>query len=149
MSIRVYSRGHQKNCCTPWNRQKERAKIQQLLNQFIPYSHFKRECLKSIKDVLKKDNFICKLDLQDAYFCIPLSEDAKRYVRFYWEGKLYQFLCLFGLLPALYIFTKFLKVPIVFVRQLSKGDTELQEYSDCLFLFIFYLFIIIYLFISH
>ena len=55
------------------------------LNQFIPYNHFNIECLQSVKDVLKKDSFMCKLDLRDAYFSIPLSEDTERYVRFFGE----------------------------------------------------------------
>ena len=49
------------------------------LNQFFPCSHFKIECLQSIKDILKKDNFTRKLHLKDLYFCIPLSKDTKRY----------------------------------------------------------------------
>lgn len=49
------------------------------LNQFFPCSHFKIECLQSIKDILKKDNFTCKLHLKDVYFCIALSKDANRY----------------------------------------------------------------------
>ena len=35
---------------------------------------------------------MCKLDLKDAYFCIPLAEELKKFVRFYWDGELYQFL---------------------------------------------------------
>lgn len=37
---------------------------------------------------------MCKLDLKDAYFCIPLSADLKKYVRFHQHDNLYQFLCL-------------------------------------------------------
>ena len=78
------------------------------------------ECLQSINDILKKVNFMCKLEMKDAYFCTSHSEDAKRYERFYWEGNLCQFLCLcFGLSPAPYIFTKLVKVPINFLRPLA------------------------------
>ena len=91
------------------------------LNQFTPYYHFNMECLQSIKDILKQVNFKCKLDLRDAYCYIPLSEDAKKYVKFYWEGNLYQFLGLcFGLSLSPYIFTKLLKVPITFLHRLGK-----------------------------
>ena len=73
-----------------------------------------------------------KLDLKDAYFCIPLAENAKKYVRFYWKGNVYQFLCLcFGLSPAPYIFTKRLKVPMAFLRCL--GTLIIIYLGDMLF----------------
>ena len=63
---------------------------------------------------------MCKLDLKDAYFCVPLKKESRKYVRFQWEGTLYEFLCLcFGLGPAPLIFTKILKVPISLLRRLQ------------------------------
>ena len=71
------------------------------LNQYIPHHYFKTESLNSLRDILKQGNFMCKLDLKDAYFCIPLAEESKKFARLYWEGDLYQFLCLcFELAPA-------------------------------------------------
>ena len=56
---------------------------------------------------------MCKLDLKDAYFCIPLAEESKIFVRFYWEEDLYQFMCLcFRLAPGSNVFTKLLKISI-------------------------------------
>ena len=40
------------------------------LNQFISYNHLKIESLLSIKDILKKGNFMYQSDLKDAYFYI-------------------------------------------------------------------------------
>ena len=86
------------------------------LNQYIPHHYFKTESLNSLRDILKQGNFICKLDLKDAYFCIPLAEESKKFARLYWEGDLYQFLCLcFELAPAPYVFPKLLKIPIAFL----------------------------------
>ena len=49
-----------------------------------------------------------------------LAEEPKKFVRFYWEGDLYQFLCLyFGLAAAPYIFTKSLEIPIIFPRRIG------------------------------
>ena len=63
---------------------------------------------------------MCKLDLKDVYFCIPLAEELKKFVRCYWEGDLYQFLCLyFGLAPAPYVLAKLLKIPIAFLRRIG------------------------------
>ena len=48
------------------------------LNKFIPYKHFKMECLHCLKYLLEKNNFLCKIDLKDAYFsvipCMSRSE---------------------------------------------------------------------------
>ena len=90
------------------------------LNQCIPHHHFRMESLQSLRDILKQGDFMCKLDLKDAYFCIPLAEESKKFVRFYCEGDLYQFLCLcLGVAPAPYVFTKLLKIPIAFLRTIG------------------------------
>ena len=67
------------------------------LNQYIPpQHHFKMESLQSLRDIHKQGDFMPKLGLNDAYFCIPLGveEESKKFMRFCWEGDLYQFLCL-------------------------------------------------------
>ena len=90
------------------------------LYQFIPYSHSKMECLQSINNILNKVIFMCKLEMKDVYFSIPLSDDVNKYLRFYWQGNVYQFIFLcFSLSPAPYIFTKLLKVPLNFLLRLG------------------------------
>ena len=85
------------------------------LNQYIPHHHFKMESLQSLRDILKHGSVMCKLDLKKAYFCIPLTKESKKFVICYWDGVLYQFLCLcFGHAPASYVSTKLLNIPIVF-----------------------------------
>ena len=59
------------------------------LNQYIPHHSFKMKSLKSLRNILKQRNFMCKLDLNNAYFSIPLAEESKKFVRFYWERDLY------------------------------------------------------------
>ena len=50
----------------------------------------------------------------------PIGEEHRKYLRFEWEGKLYQFCCLpFGLGSAPIIFTKILKVPLSVLRNLG------------------------------
>ena len=68
------------------------------LNAFIPYQHFKMEGLHLLKDLLQEGDYMCKLDLKDAYFSVPIHKSSRKYLRFLWEGNLYEFLCLcFGL----------------------------------------------------
>ena len=90
------------------------------LNFFIHYQHFKMEGLHHLKFMLRKGDYMCKLDLKDAYFSVPLHLSSRKLVRFRWSGKLYEFLCLcFGLGPAPRIFTKLLKVPMAILRRLG------------------------------
>ena len=42
------------------------------LNQFVPYQHFKMEGLRDVKNMLSDGALMCKLDLKDAYFTVPL-----------------------------------------------------------------------------
>ena len=89
-------------------------------NKFIPCKHFKMEDLHCLKYLLKENDFLCKIDLKDAYFLVPLYMSSRKCVRFGWLGNLYEFLCLcFGLGPAPRIFPKLLKVPIALLRRLN------------------------------
>ena len=65
------------------------------LNNFIPYQNFKMEGLNLLQSMLQEKDFMCKLDLKDAYFCVPLKKESWKYVRFQWEVTLYEFLSLF------------------------------------------------------
>ena len=90
------------------------------LNRFVPYHHFKMEGLKDVKNLLRKGDWMCKMDLKDAYFSVPLNPRSRKLVRFQWKGTLYEFLSLaFGLGPAPRVFTKLMKVPISFLRKLG------------------------------
>ena len=67
-------------------------------SSFISYQHFKMEEMHLIKDLLQEHDFLIKIDLKDAYFGIPVDKNSRKYIRFQWEGNLYEFFCLcFGL----------------------------------------------------
>ena len=42
------------------------------LSQFIPYEHFKMEGIHMLRDLLRKGDFMVKIDLKDAYFTVPV-----------------------------------------------------------------------------
>ena len=55
------------------------------------------ESLHMLKDMLKEKDYMCKIEMKDPYFCLPLHRKYWEYIRFCWEGQLYKFLCLFRL----------------------------------------------------
>ena len=71
------------------------------------------EGLHLLRDMLKEGDCMCKSDLKDAYFKILNNQESRKFLRFLWQGSLYEFMCLcFGLGPAPLVFTKIMKVPL-------------------------------------
>lgn len=80
------------------------------LNKFIKTSHFKLEDLRTALKLICKDCFMATLDLKDAYFLIKIHTSSRKYLRFIFDGSLYEFNVLpFGLNTAPYVFTKIMK----------------------------------------
>ena len=52
------------------------------LKSFKTYQHVKMEGLHMLKDLLQKGKYLCKKDLKHAYFCVPLGEKSRKYLRF-------------------------------------------------------------------
>ena len=90
------------------------------LNQFLPYEHFKMEGIHMVRDLLRKGDFMVKIDLKDAYFTVPLCQEDQKFIRFMWEGTLYEFACLpFDLSSTSRVFTKIMKPVVALLRQLG------------------------------
>ena len=80
------------------------------LNEFIHYDHFKQETFSMVLDLLQEGDFMTSVDLQDAYFSVPIHKDDQKYLKFSWNGVLYKFICVcFGIKSAPFLFTKLLK----------------------------------------
>ena len=78
------------------------------------------EDLSHLPSVLRRGDFMCKIDLKDAYQTIPIAKKSRIYLRFLWRGEIYQFTCLpFGLRSSPRIFTKVLKPLLVYLRALG------------------------------
>ena len=98
------------------------------LNSFIHAPHFKMEGIHTLKSLLKKDDWIVKIDLKDAYFSVPISQNHRKFLCFQFNNKSYQFNCLpFGLASAPRVFTKTLKPIAALGRELG---IQLVVYID-------------------
>ena len=84
---------------------------------------------------------MASLDLKDAYYSIPVMKEHRKYLRFLFNGWLYQFTCLpNGLSSCPRKFTKTLKLILTTLHEdghIASGylhDIYLQEknYNDCL-----------------
>ena len=54
------------------------------LNGYIPNCPFKMEGLQNLKYMLQKGDYMCKLDLKDAYFSVLLDKNSRQFVCFCW-----------------------------------------------------------------
>lgn len=78
------------------------------------------EDFRTVSRILQKDMFMCSIDLKDAYFLVSVDNLYRKYLRFIFQGTLYEFTCLpFGLSSAPFIFTKLTKPVITHLRKLG------------------------------
>lgn len=88
------------------------------LNKFIFAPHFKLEDWKTVIRLISPGDYLASVDLEDAYLLLPVHRDDRKFLRFRFQGQLYQFKALpFGLASAPYIFTKIMKPVLYSLRQ--------------------------------
>ena len=98
------------------------------LNRFIVYHHFKMDNIENCIHLMKPMCFMASIDLSDAYFSVPVDPSHKKYLKFLWNGRLYQFTCLAqGLSCAPRVFTKLRKPAYSHLRlkgHVSSGNLD-------------------------
>ena len=94
-------------------------------NKHIEYEHFKMEGLHTIQQLIRRNDYITKVDLSDFYMHFLIGKADCRYMRFMWEGKMYQ--CT----PAPRLATKMI-APVI--RYLWSCSLQLAIYIDELIL---------------
>lgn len=88
------------------------------LNLHVPCYHFKMETISSILKLIRKGDFMSKLDIKDAYYSVPIAPACQKFLRFQHHGRLFQFQVLpNGFSPGPRKFTKLLKPPLAKLRQ--------------------------------
>jgi ribonuclease HI len=103
------------------------------LNQFVKYYHFKMEGIELVKSLVRRGDFMVTLDLNQAFYHVPLARDQRKYFAFDFMEKRYCFNCLpFGLSSSPRIFTKILRPVIKLARE--KGIRLIVYLDDILIL---------------
>ena len=110
-------------------------------NESVEYQHFKMENAATAMQMMRKNCYMASVDLRSAYYSVPVDKNHRKYLKFIWNGQLYQFTCFpNGLTNCPRYFTKLMKPVYAFLR--SRGhlstayidDSYLQAQSveDCL-----------------
>ena len=61
------------------------------LNAHIHAPHFHMFTTSSVLSSVEKGDYAFKIDLQDAYFHVPIHPNSRKYLRFAFENRVYQF----------------------------------------------------------
>ena len=68
------------------------------------------ETISVARELINSNHYLASVNLSHAYFSIPIHELYRRFLRFIWKEKLYEYVCLpFGYSLAPRTFTKILK----------------------------------------
>ena len=97
-------------------------------NECIRYEHFKIEGLHTVAQLLRRNDYITKIDISDFYYHFLLRQQDSKSMRFMWEGVKYECIGMpFGLAPAPRLSTKLLAPAI---RHLRRLGIRLSVYID-------------------
>lgn len=90
----------------------------QQINNYIQCHHFKMEGVPALREIIERNDFICKLDLKDAYVVTPIHPNSKKYLTFQNQGIVYQYKTLaFGMSVSPRVFSKMMQFAIEPLRQ--------------------------------
>ena len=99
-----------------------------ILNKYVVTTKFRMETVRTVMSAIRQGDWMVSLDLQDAYLQVPIHPDSRRFLRFVWEDRHWQFrvLC-FGLSTAPQVFTR-LMAPVS--AEFHRQGFRLLRYLD-------------------
>ncbi|CAG7710779.1 unnamed protein product, partial [Allacma fusca] len=75
------------------------------------------EDYRSFCNLLKRNMYMGKVDLQDEYLLVPIHQNSRKYLRFIFDDPRYEYTALpFGLSSAPRVFTKIVKPILAVLR---------------------------------
>ena len=81
-----------------------------ILNLHLDFPTFKMETVAVIAKAISTDLWACSIDIQDAYFHVPMNWEFHKFLAFKIENRIFVFQFLpFGLSPAPWVFTRIIK----------------------------------------
>lgn len=93
------------------------------LNESIEYHHFKMDTFETALKLIKPNCFMASIDLRHAYYSVNIYKPYRKYLRFHWKGKLYEYTCLpNGIALAPRKFTKLMKPVYANLRQMGHSN---------------------------
>lgn len=99
------------------------------LNEYMQYQHFKMDNFQTAAQLITPNCYMASIDLRDAYYSVPIHESSRRFLKFKWNGELWQFKVLpNGLSTAPRLFTKLMKP--VFATLRMQGHMVLGYIDD-------------------
>lgn len=79
------------------------------LNFFVQTMKFRMQTNSSVLSAISQEDWMVLIDMKDAYFHIPIYRDSRKFLRFVFQDKVFQFRALcFGLSTAPQVFTRVL-----------------------------------------
>ena len=94
------------------------------LNNYIKYYHFKLDTFEIILHLIKPNCFMASVDLRHAYYSVPIAEEERKFLRFRWKGKIFEYCSLpNGIACAPHYFTKLLKPVFSKLRQMGHTNS--------------------------
>lgn len=103
------------------------------LNEYLIAPHFKMEDVRTVMRLIQPGTYLATIDLKEAYYMLPILKNHMKYLRFSFQGCLYQFTCLpFGLSSGPYAFIKIMKPVVQELR--SRGILCINYLDDFLLL---------------
>ena len=98
------------------------------LNSFCERKPFKNEDIRTVEQIIKPNDFLTSIDLQDGFFHIKVHANYHQYLSFEYNGVYYSFTVLcFGFSLSPYFFYKCLRPVVAYLRSL---DIRLVLYVD-------------------
>jgi ribonuclease HI len=98
------------------------------LNKFIETPSFKMETVRSVLAGLERGMWTASIDLKDAYFHIPIHRSFRRFLRFAFQGRQWEFRVLpFGISTAPRVFTR---VVLAITAYLRRRSIAVHTYID-------------------